>query len=67
MDKENYEKQIKDLINMFENKDADGIDRFLFRYEDKGMGMLFIALYHALKDGPGDSKEVSQRDSGGGE
>ncbi len=33
---------------MFENKDARGIDNFLFRYQEMGMGMLFVALYHAL-------------------
>lgn len=49
MEKGNYESQIENLIQMFKEKDADGIDRYLYRYQDKGFGMLFIALYHALK------------------
>ncbi len=49
MHNQDYSKQIEELIEMFESKDADGIDRYLYRYEDKGFGMLFIALYHALK------------------
>jgi len=49
MRNQDYTKQIEELIEMFESKDADGIDRYLYRYEDKGFGMLFIALYHALK------------------
>lgn len=45
-----YESHIAELISMFEEKDADGIDKFLYRYEDKGFGMLAIALYHGLKE-----------------
>lgn len=50
MEKGDYEARIAELIEMLENKDADGIDLHLYRYEDKGIGMLFIALYHALKN-----------------
>lgn len=50
MEKKDYSPYIQELIGMLEAKDADRIDRHLFRYEDKGIGMLFIALYHALKD-----------------
>ena len=49
MERKDYNAQIEELKEMLEAKDADGIDRYLFRYEDKAMGMLFIALYHALK------------------
>lgn len=49
MQKQDYSKQIEELMQMMETGDADGIDRYLYRYEDKGIGMLFIALYHALK------------------
>ncbi len=49
MKKQDYGEQIQEIIDMMESKDADGIDRYLYRYEDKGLGMLFIALYHALK------------------
>ncbi len=49
MRKQDYGEQIQEIIEMMESKDADGIDRHLYRYEDKGLGMLFIALYHALK------------------
>lgn len=48
MRKQDYGEQIQEIIEMMESKDADGIDRYLYRYEDKGLGMLFIALYHAL-------------------
>lgn len=50
MEKKDYSPYIQELIGMLESKDADKIDRHLFRYEDKGIGMLFIALYHALKE-----------------
>lgn len=49
MDKKDYSAHIDELKEMLETKDADGIDRYLFRYEDRGIAMLFIALYHALK------------------
>ncbi len=49
MRKQDYGELIQEIIEMMESKDADGIDRHLYRYEDKGLGMLFIALYHALK------------------
>lgn len=49
MEKKDYSAQIEELKQMLEAKDADGIDRYLYRYEDKGIGMLFITLYHALK------------------
>lgn len=50
MKSQDYSEQIAEMIAMMESQDADGIDRYLYRYEDKGIGMLFIALYHALKD-----------------
>ncbi len=56
MEKKDYSPYIQELIGMLESKDADKIDRHLFRYEDKGIGMLFIALYHALKESK-ESKE----------
>ena len=43
-----YQEQVEELIKMLSSKDADGIDRYLYRYEDKGLGMLAIALYHGL-------------------
>ncbi len=46
---ENLEKEIEQAIQMFEEKDARGIDKILYRFQDMGMGMLFIALYHGLK------------------
>jgi len=46
---ENFEQEIAEAIKMFEEKDARGIDKLLYRYKDMGMGMLFIALYHGLK------------------
>ena len=49
MKKQEYNEQIEEIIQMLESRDADGIDRYLYRYEDKGIGMLFIALYQALK------------------
>ena len=49
MKKQDYSEQIEELVQMMESRDADGIDRYLYRYEDKGIGMLFIALYHGLK------------------
>jgi len=49
MYKGNYDSQIEELTEMLQKKDADGIDRYLYRYQDKGFGMLFIALYHAIK------------------
>ena len=47
---EKFDQEINNIIKMFKNKDARGIDKILFRYQDMGMGMLFIALYHALKE-----------------
>ncbi len=47
---ENLEKEIEEAVKMIRDMDARGIDRFLFRYQDMGMGMLFIALYHALRE-----------------
>lgn len=47
---------------MLEAKDADRIDRHLFRYEDKGIGMLFIALYHALKDSKSEQDSMQNHD-----
>lgn len=50
MEKGKYDSHIDELVKMLEEKDADGIDRYLYRYQDKGFGMLFIALFHALKE-----------------
>jgi len=44
-----YEQQIDELITMLRKKDADGIDRYLYRYEDKGFAMLAIAIFHGLR------------------
>lgn len=46
---ENFDDEIRQAIEMFEKKDARGIDKFLFRYQEMGMGMLFISLYHAIR------------------
>ncbi len=47
---ENFDREIDQLIHMLEDKDARGIDKFLYRYQEMGMGMLFVALYHALRN-----------------
>ncbi len=43
------DKEIKNIIKMLEEEDAKGIDGILYRHEDKGIGMLAIAVYQGLK------------------
>jgi len=45
-----HEEEIKNIIEMLEKKDARGLDGIMYRYKEMGTGMIFIALYHALKD-----------------
>ncbi len=62
---ENFENEIEDVIKMFKQKDARGIDKFLYRYQDMGMGMLFIALYQALKNSEGDDSGFQEQNNNG--
>ncbi len=57
---ENFDHEIENLIRLYKKKDARGIDKFLFRYQEMGMGMLFIALYHALKKDEGHVGEQKE-------
>ncbi len=45
-----YSEEINNIIKMLEEKDARGLDRIMFQYEEMGKGMIFIAMYHALKE-----------------
>lgn len=45
-----YEEEIQNIIEMLDKKDARGLDKIMYRYKDMGTGMIFIAMYHALKN-----------------
>ncbi len=62
---ENFENEIEDIIKMFKQKDARGIDKVLYRYQDMGMGMLFIALYHALNNTEEEAPGFREKNNNG--
>jgi len=44
-----YREEINEIIKMLEEKDARGLDRIMYKYKEMGSGMIFIAMYHGLK------------------
>jgi len=44
-----YEEEIQNIMEMLEKKDARGLDNIIYRYEEMGMGMIWIAMYHGIK------------------
>ena len=45
-----YREEINRIIEMLEEKDARGLDRIMYKYKEMGTGMIFIAMYHGLKE-----------------